>query len=115
MLLSISDRIVPGGVVQQRVVSQSFRGGSDDYARQPVLLPPCAARPVGYKPWHGKTATSQSVRPDQAFNGWQFTAQVMLWAVRWYLMFPINHHDLELMLQDVNRHSNGALARSWCT
>ena len=26
--------------------------------------------------------------------------EVILWAVRWYLMFPISYRDLELMLQD---------------
>ena len=25
---------------------------------------------------------------------------MILWAVRWYLMFPISYRDLELMLQD---------------
>src|SRR3954449_8612228 len=40
------------------------------------------------------------VRPDQAFKGRQFTAEVILWAVRWYLMFPISYRDLALMLQD---------------
>ena len=30
----------------------------------------------------------------------QFTAEVILWAVRWYLMFPISYRDLELMLLD---------------
>jgi transposase, IS6 family len=40
------------------------------------------------------------VRPDQSFKGRQFTAEVILWAVRWYLMFPISYRDLELMLQD---------------
>jgi transposase-like protein len=25
---------------------------------------------------------------------------VILWAVRWYLMFPISYRDLELMLAD---------------
>jgi IS6 family transposase len=39
------------------------------------------------------------VRQDQAFKGRQFNAEVILWAVRWYLMFPI-YRDLELMLQD---------------
>src|SRR3954454_15517144 len=34
------------------------------------------------------------------FKGRQFTAEVILWAVRWYLMFPISDRDLELMLQD---------------
>ena len=41
------------------------------------------------------------VRPDQSFKGRQFTAEVILWAVRWYLMFPISYRDLELMLADL--------------
>jgi len=41
-----------------------------------------------------------SVRPDQSFKGRQFTADVILWAVRWYLMFPISGRDFELMLAD---------------
>jgi IS6 family transposase len=41
-----------------------------------------------------------SIRQNQAFKGRQFTAEVILWAVRWYLMFPISYRDLELMLQD---------------
>jgi transposase, IS6 family len=40
------------------------------------------------------------VRPDQSFKGRQFTTEVILWAVRWYLMFPISYRDLELMLAD---------------
>jgi hypothetical protein len=40
------------------------------------------------------------VRQDQPFKGRQFTAEVILWAVRWYLQFPISYRDLELMLQD---------------
>ena len=34
------------------------------------------------------------------FKGRQFIAEVILWAVRWYLMFPISYRDLELMLFD---------------
>src|ERR1700678_4024217 len=34
------------------------------------------------------------------FKGRQFTAEVILWAVRWYLMFPVSYRDLELMLLD---------------
>ena len=30
----------------------------------------------------------------KAFKGRQFTAEVILWAVRWYLMFPISYRDL---------------------
>jgi hypothetical protein len=37
---------------------------------------------------------------DQSFKGRHFTAEVILWAVRWYLMFPISYCDLELMLLD---------------
>lgn len=36
----------------------------------------------------------------KAFKGRQFTGEVILWAVRWYLMFPVSYRDLELMLQD---------------
>jgi transposase-like protein len=41
-----------------------------------------------------------SVRPDQSFKGRQFTTEVILWAVHWYLMFPMSYRDLELMLAD---------------
>jgi transposase-like protein len=41
-----------------------------------------------------------SIRQDRSFKGRQFTAEVILWAVRWYLMFPISYRDLELMMQD---------------
>ena len=34
------------------------------------------------------------------FKGRQFTAEVILWAVRWYLMIPVSYRDLELMLLD---------------
>jgi transposase-like protein len=40
------------------------------------------------------------VRPDQPFKGRHFTAEVILWAVRWYLMFPVSYRNLELMLAD---------------
>jgi transposase, IS6 family len=36
----------------------------------------------------------------QAFKGRQFASEVILWAVRWYLMFPVSYRDLELMLRD---------------
>ncbi|WP_439548878.1 IS6 family transposase [Falsiroseomonas sp.] len=42
----------------------------------------------------------QKLRADLTFKGRQFTAEVILWAVRWYLMFPISYRDLELMLRD---------------
>src|SRR4051794_3415789 len=40
------------------------------------------------------------MRQGKEFKGRQFTAEVILWAVRWYLMVPISYRDLELMLQD---------------
>ncbi len=41
-----------------------------------------------------------AVGRKRAFKRRQFTAEVILWAVRWYLIFPISHRDLELMLRD---------------
>jgi hypothetical protein len=32
------------------------------------------------------------------FEGRQFTAEIILWAVRWYLQFPISYRDLACML-----------------
>src|SRR6202023_3999552 len=40
------------------------------------------------------------VRQDRPFKGRQFADEVILWAVRWYLMFPISYRDLMLMLLD---------------
>jgi transposase, IS6 family len=40
------------------------------------------------------------LRQGQSFKGRQFTAEVILWAVRWHPMVPISYRDLELMLQD---------------
>ena len=34
------------------------------------------------------------------FKGRQFTAEIILWAVRWYLQFPISYRDLEHMFSD---------------
>src|SRR3954464_4749602 len=41
-----------------------------------------------------------AVKQDRSFKGRQFTAEVILWAVRWYLMFPVSYRDLALMLAD---------------
>ena len=43
---------------------------------------------------------ASTVKQGGSFKGRQFTAEVILWAVRWYLMFPISYRDLELMLAD---------------
>ena len=37
------------------------------------------------------------------FKGRQFPSEVILWAVRWYLQFPISYRDLELMLRGSRR------------
>jgi transposase, IS6 family len=33
-------------------------------------------------------------------KGWQFAAEVILWAARWYLMLLVSYRDLEVMLQN---------------
>jgi transposase, IS6 family len=50
----------------------------------------------------GMTRRRQAVpvRHDYSFKGPQFAAEVTLWAVRWYTIFPISYRDLELMLLD---------------
>jgi transposase-like protein len=37
---------------------------------------------------------------DGAFRGRHFTASVILWALRWYLAFPISYRELAAMLSD---------------
>jgi hypothetical protein len=37
---------------------------------------------------------------EQSFKGRHFTSEVILWALRWYLAFPISYRDLSLMLAD---------------
>ena len=34
------------------------------------------------------------------FRGCRFPAEVILWAVRWYLQFPVSYRDLERMFAD---------------
>jgi transposase, IS6 family len=38
--------------------------------------------------------------PAWAFRGFRFPAEVILWAVRGYLQFPLSYRDLERMLGD---------------
>ena len=47
------------------------------------------------------------------FKGRQFTTEVILWAVRWYLMFPISYRDLELMLLDRGVEVNHTTIFRW--
>ena len=37
---------------------------------------------------------------DSAFKGQHFASEVILWALRWYLAFPISYRDLAAMLSD---------------
>src|SRR5215213_1551554 len=41
-----------------------------------------------------------SMTDARAFRGFRFPAEAILWAVRWYLQFPISYRDLERMLAD---------------
>jgi hypothetical protein len=65
-----------------------------------VLLQLCALRWRAPSCGMARRQRGSSRRPDRIFKGRQFTAEVILWAVRWYLIFPISYRDLELMLQD---------------
>jgi transposase, IS6 family len=48
------------------------------------------------------TKRPQAVRArrNQSFKGRQFTAEMILSAVRWHLTLPIRYRDLEFMLPD---------------
>jgi transposase-like protein len=48
----------------------------------------------------GSDGVGAAVGRGRDFKGRQFAAEVILWAVRWYLMFPVSYRDLELMLLD---------------
>jgi hypothetical protein len=54
------------------------------------------------EPWFGMAGRRRlgQIRVGLAFKGRQFAAEVILWAVRWYLMFPVSYRDLALMLRD---------------
>ena len=45
------------------------------------------------------------------FRGFRFPAEVVLWAVRWYLQFPISYRDLERMLVDLSTLNEGSPER----
>ena len=47
------------------------------------------------------------------FGGRHFTADVILWAVRWYLQFPISYRDLERMLADRGVSVDHATVSRW--
>jgi transposase, IS6 family len=47
------------------------------------------------------------------FKGRQFTAEIILWAVRWYLQFPISYRDLERMLADRGVHVDHTTLFRW--
>src|ERR671914_1071285 len=45
-------------------------------------------------------STARAFRGFRFLRGFRFPAEVILWAVRWYLSFPISYRDLERMLAD---------------
>ena len=47
------------------------------------------------------------------FKGRQFTAEIILWAVRWYLQFPISYRDLACMLSDRGVQVNHTTLFRW--
>jgi transposase-like protein len=47
------------------------------------------------------------------FKGRQFTAEIILWAVRWYLQFPISCRDLERRLADRGVHVDRTTLFRW--
>src|SRR5580704_2207438 len=48
----------------------------------------------------GNFRAGVSMGLGNCFKGRRFSAEAILWAVRWYLMFPVSYRDLELMLLD---------------
>src|SRR3954447_18200170 len=70
-------------------------------SRNSALLQICEAGPDWIDgPSRKADGGAGTMAQGKEFKGRQFTAEVILWAVRWYLMFPISYRDLELMLQD---------------
>ena len=49
----------------------------------------------------------------RTFKGRHFTAEVIVWALRWYCMFPISYRDLELMLADRGVEVNHTTIFRW--
>ena len=41
-----------------------------------------------------------AARQEGSFKGRHFTSEVILWALRWYLAFPVSYRDLASMLTD---------------
>ncbi|WP_210345903.1 IS6 family transposase [Microvirga soli] len=50
---------------------------------------------------------------ENPFKGRQFTAEIILWAVRWYLQPPISYRDLERMLCDRGVHVDHTTLFRW--
>jgi transposase, IS6 family len=47
------------------------------------------------------------------FKGRQFTAEIILWAIRWYLQFPISYRDLARMFSDRGVHVDHTTLFRW--
>jgi hypothetical protein len=50
-----------------------------------------------------KRRQTAQARQDQFSKGRQFTAEVILWAGRWCLMFPVSYRDLGFCEQSRQR------------
>jgi hypothetical protein len=63
-----------------------------------------AGLPASPETWHVGDERNNGWSMNQdlggAFKGRHFTAEVILWALRWYLAFPVSYRDLALMLSD---------------
>ena len=51
-------------------------------------------------PLNRRVLLQMAAGPDGGFKGRHFTSEVILWALRWYLAFPISYRDLAAMLSD---------------
>jgi transposase-like protein len=49
----------------------------------------------------------------RAFRGFRFPAEIILWAVRWYLQCPISSRDLEQMLADRGVQVDHTILSRW--
>ena len=43
----------------------------------------------------------------RAFRGYRFPAEMIPWAVRWYLQFPISYRDLRVATRRPSRSTEG--------
>ncbi len=54
----------------------------------------------GRRRGQGRRAGAMAAEQDSGFKGRHFAAEVILWALRWYLAFPVSDRDLASMLSN---------------